>query len=178
MKPRNRGAYFRKRNRWLELQNVNDLVANQGFDGLIVASTLHPASIVDRTLHAIGGSRPVVVYSEYKEVVTEVSQLMLKDLRVLAPSIWESRVRKYQTILGRMHPSMTSRGGGGYLVHGTRVFPNEEVNATQVRNRKRKREDGDKTKSSETEGKSEESVEPDTEQSAEPEAKLETDADA
>ncbi|KAG5368421.1 tRNA (adenine(58)-N(1))-methyltransferase non-catalytic subunit TRM6 [Yarrowia sp. C11] len=169
MKPRNRGAYFRKRNRWLELQNVNELVANQGFDGLIVASTLHPASIVERTLDALGGSRPAVVYSEYKEVVTEVSQLMLKDLRVLAPSIWESRVRKYQTILGRMHPSMTSRGGGGYLVHGTRVFPNEEVNATQVRNRKRKRDDGDKTKSLETEGKSEESVEPETEQS-EPEA--------
>lgn len=179
MKPRNRGAYFRKRNRWLELQHINGLVASKGFDGLIVASTLHPTSIVDRCLHAIGGSRPVVVYSEYKEVVTEVSQFMLKDLRILAPAIWESRVRKYQTILGRMHPSMTSRGGGGYIVSGTRVFPNDEVNATQVKNRKRKREEGDKDKekSVETGSEMEKSAEPEKEET-EAAVEVETKAEA
>lgn len=137
LKPRMRGQYYRKRDRWLELQELNRMLRNSAFDALIMASTLHPPDQLEQLIEAVGGSRPIVVYSEFKEIVSACSQLFLKDRRVLAPTIWESRVRKYQTIIGRMHPLMTSRGGGGYLVHGTRVF-SAPVQAT-VKGRKRSR---------------------------------------
>ena len=57
-------------------------------------------------------------YNQFKESLLEVQQALSGDKRVLAPSIYETRVRPYQTIPGRMHPVMTNRGGGGYILWG------------------------------------------------------------
>lgn len=65
-----------------------------------------------------------------------------RDKRVLALSIFELRVIPFQTIPGRMHPVMTMRGFGGYVLWGTKVIPNAEGVAAVGRGLlKRKREE-------------------------------------
>lgn len=117
--------------------------ARGGFDGLVVATTLALTQVLDRLVGAVGGSRPVVAYSQHKEVLVEACHWLAKDRRVLAPAVWETRVRPYQTIPGRMHPVMSMRQAGGYVMMGTRVFPKESVQAVGrgvVRKRQRREE--------------------------------------
>ncbi|CDK29673.1 unnamed protein product [Kuraishia capsulata CBS 1993] len=137
-KPSKKQTYFRRKKRALELQTVVEIVKKGNFDGMIYASTLSPSTAVPRFIEKIGGSRPIVVYSPYIEVVSELSHTVSKDLRVLAPSIIATRVRPYQTIPGRIHPLMSMRGGGGYVFWGTRVFPKEGITAIG-RGRKKKK---------------------------------------
>ena len=95
------------------------------FDGFISVSTLNMPTLLPEIIPTIGGSRPVVIYSQFKEALLETQHHMSTDKRVLAPSIMETRVRPHQTIPGRMHPVMCMRGFGGYILWGTRVFPRE-----------------------------------------------------
>ena len=60
---------------------------------------------------------------------------------VLPTSIFETRMRPYQTIPGRMHPHMTMRGYGGYVLWGTRVLPQESGITAIGRGIIRKREE-------------------------------------
>ncbi|EER35641.1 conserved hypothetical protein [Candida tropicalis MYA-3404] len=126
---KNKPQYFKRRERALQINGVIDMVVNGNFDALITVSTLHIPGILDHVLPKIGGSRPVVIYNQYKETLLEIQQHLGPDKRVLAPAIYETRVRPYQTIPGRMHPVMSNRGGGGYILWGTRVIPHHEITA-------------------------------------------------
>lgn len=111
-----------------------------GFDGLVIASSLQLPSLVSRMLGFVGGSAPVVVFSEYKERLVDLTLGMKHELRLLAPTILETRVRKYQTLPGRMHPRMTSKANGGYVLYGIRVHPSEDVQALgKAINKRRKK---------------------------------------
>lgn len=125
MKASKRAQYFRRAKKAHEINSVIDMIGEHNFDGLISVSTLHMPTLLPKILHTVGGSRPVVIYSQYKEHVLETQHSMSLDKRILAPSIFETRVRPYQTIPGRMHPVMTMRGYGGYILWGTRVLPKE-----------------------------------------------------
>ncbi|KAA8912927.1 hypothetical protein TRICI_003309 [Trichomonascus ciferrii] len=138
LKPSQRGQYHRKRLRYETYQQVRELIDNGKFDALIVATELHLPTMAPNLIPAIAGSRPVVFYSEFKEKLIELGHVLQKDYRVMAPTMLETRVRKYQTLPGRMHPSMTMRGGGGYVLWGTRVFPSQ-VNAVGVRDKKKRK---------------------------------------
>jgi tRNA (adenine-N(1)-)-methyltransferase non-catalytic subunit len=137
MKSSQRGSYYRKRQRYCDYTLIRSVIDKGSFDGLVVATMLHLPDLVPRILHVVGGSRPIVVYSEYKEILVETSHVFQKDLRILAPTIMETRVRKYQTLPGRMHPHMTMVGHGGYVLWGIRVYPSN-VNAVGVGRKKRK----------------------------------------
>ena len=102
----------------LQINEVIQLVEEGNFDAFISVSTLNMSEVLEYVLPKIGGSRPIVVYNQFKESLLEVQQALSGDKRVLAPSIYETRVRPYQTIPGRMHPVMTNRGGGGYILWG------------------------------------------------------------
>lgn len=125
LKPSKKAQYLRRVSRTEEINSVIEMVPKGNFDGLISVSTLHIPTLLPQILPVIGGSRPVVVYSQYKELLLETQHMLMKDKRVLAPSIFETRVRPHQTIPGRMHPVMTMRGFGGYVLWGTRVLPKE-----------------------------------------------------
>lgn len=125
LKPSKKAQYLRRVSRTEEINSVIEMVQKGNFDGLISVSTLHMPTLLPQILPVIGGSRPVVVYSQYKELLLETQHMLMKDKRVLAPSIFETRVRPHQTIPGRMHPVMTMRGFGGYVLWGTRVLPKE-----------------------------------------------------
>lgn len=142
LKPSQRGQYHRKKSRYEDLILARDLIDNNKFDALVVATKLDLPELVPLMIPAIGGSRPIVVYSEFKEQIVDLTHVLHKDLRVLAPTIMETRVRKYQTLPGRMHPHMTSRGGGGYVLWGTRVFPSQ-VHAVGASTRKKRKVDNE-----------------------------------
>ncbi|KAK6458990.1 Gcd10p family-domain-containing protein [Scheffersomyces xylosifermentans] len=125
MKPSKQAQYERRSKRAQEINEVINMTQEGNFDALISVSTLNMTSFLPYVLPTIGGSRPVVIYSQFKELLLETQHFLMKDKRVLAPSIFESRVRAYQTIPGRMHPLMTMRGFGGYVLWGTRVMPKE-----------------------------------------------------
>lgn len=129
MKAPKRSQYYRRQKRADEINTAIDLFQNGNFDGFISVSSLDPISYMPLMIPKVGGSRPVTVYNQYKEVLLDVQHSLTTDKRILAPSIFETRVRPYQTIPGRIHPVMTMKGSGGYILWGTRVFPKEHVQA-------------------------------------------------
>lgn len=139
-KPKLKEQFLRKRERARNVNEVIDLVVEGNFDGFVSMSTLYMPDVVESVIPKIGGSRPVVIYNQYKELLAEVQQHFTNDRRVIASSIFETRARPYQTIPGRMHPLMTMRSGGGYVLWGTRVFPDESVIAVG-KGMKRRREE-------------------------------------
>lgn len=125
MKPTKKLQYHRRLKRAEDINNALDMVTNSNFDAFISVSTLNMPSFLPLVVPRVGGSRPLVFYSPFKEALLETQHELSKDKRVLAPSIYETKARIYQTIQGRLHPLMTLRGYGGYLLTGTRVFPAE-----------------------------------------------------
>lgn len=121
--------YYRRQKRANEINATLDLIENGNFDGFISVSTLSMPSLLPYVLERVGGSRTVAIYNQFKENLLDTQHFLQVDKRILAPSIIESRVRPYQTIPGRMHPVMTMRGYGGYVLWGTRVFPAENIQA-------------------------------------------------
>lgn len=124
--------YKRRVKRSQNYHFVRDIIDQSKFDALILATNIDVPSLIPRVINSIAGSRPIVIYDPAKELLVETTYLLKKDLRVLAPTIMETRIRKYQTLPGRMHPHMTMRGGGGYILWGTRVFPSDNVNAVKI----------------------------------------------
>ncbi|KAI9710449.1 MAG: hypothetical protein M1812_007417 [Candelaria pacifica] len=145
-----RGTYYRKRRRWERIKSVVDSTRSGNFDGLIVASVMDPATILQHTLPLLRGAAQVVIYSPNIEPLIELAdlysttrrtayvtastnqqQLLKEDFPLnptllLAPSIQTARVKNWQVLPGRTHPLMTGRGGAeGYLFTATRVLPAE-----------------------------------------------------
>ncbi len=139
LKASKRSRFFRRLKRAREINEAIDMVQAGDFDALVIATTFDVPTLAPRILDKVGGSRPIVIYNQFKESLIETSHALQKDLRVLAPTILETRVRPYQTIPGRLHPVMTMRGGGGYLLWGTRVYP-REVHAVGRGGAKRKKQ--------------------------------------
>ncbi|PYI07781.1 Gcd10p-domain-containing protein [Aspergillus sclerotiicarbonarius CBS 121057] len=62
------------------------------------------------------------MYPELEEEFT------LDPTMLLGPTLQTSRVRAWQVLPGRTHPLMSGRGGAeGYIFHGTRVLPTQEI---------------------------------------------------
>ncbi|KAL2220461.1 putative eukaryotic translation initiation factor 3, gamma subunit [Thermoascus aurantiacus ATCC 26904] len=74
-KPSKRSLYHRKRQRFARVRRVVDETRAGGFDGLIVASLMEPASILKHAVPLLAGSAPVVVYSPTIEPLVELVDL-------------------------------------------------------------------------------------------------------
>ncbi|KAI5268924.1 putative eukaryotic translation initiation factor 3, gamma subunit [Aureobasidium subglaciale] len=159
-----RGAYFRKRRRWARCKQIVDETRAGGFDGLIIASSMNPATILKNTVHLLRGSAHIAIYSPTVEPLTEIMDLYSKDRKaafldhitndttppeedfpldprlVLAPTLQTTRIRPWQVLPGRTHPLMMWRGGAeGYLFTARRVLPVDgKVEARGKYNKKRK----------------------------------------
>lgn len=140
MRPHQRGQYFRRKKRQDDFTYARSLIDSQAFDGCLISTDLDVLRVLDGVVNCLRGSAPVVIYSPHKELLTPTAQILQKDTRVLAPSLMETRVRKYQTLPGRMHPVMTMRAGGGYILWGTRVLPTNVDSIGANRGKKRKAE--------------------------------------
>lgn len=169
-KPSKRSMHFKKKRRWARVRNTVDETRAGGFDGLIVATLMEPASILKHTVPLLAGSAQVVVYSPYIEPLVQLADLYSTARRtayitykrevaegaaedkeedfpvdptlLLAPTLHTSRVRTWQVLPGRTHPLMTGRGGAeGYVFHAVRVLPAiGKVEARGVQAKKRRTE--------------------------------------
>jgi tRNA (adenine-N(1)-)-methyltransferase non-catalytic subunit len=75
LKPSKRTAYFFKRNRWERVKNVVNEARDGGFDGLVVATLLTPASVFKHLVPRLAGSAPVAMYSPSAEPLVELMDL-------------------------------------------------------------------------------------------------------
>lgn len=150
LKSGKKGNYYRKRRRWERVKSVVDATRAGGFDGLVVASLMDPATILHHTVPLLRGGAQVVVYSPNVEPLAELAdcysttrrtsfQTELPDVAdfpnkdfplnptlLLSPAIHTARCRAWQVLPGRTHPLMTGKGGAeGYVFTATRVLPAE-----------------------------------------------------
>lgn len=145
-----RGNYYRKRRRWERVKSVVDETRAGGFDGLVVASVMTPATILHHAVPLLRGAAQVVVYSPNIESLAELADYYsparrtafltdtspesdfsnedfpLNPTLLLTPAIYTARCRPWQVLPGRTHPLMTGKGGAeGYVFTATRVLPAE-----------------------------------------------------
>ena len=81
MKSSKRGNYYRKRRRWERTKRVVDETRAGGFDGLIVASTMEPVSILKECVPLVRGGGQVVVYSHNAEPLVQLCDYYSKERR-------------------------------------------------------------------------------------------------
>lgn len=74
-KPSKRSIYHRKRGRWARVRSVVDEARAGGFDGLVVATLMEPASVMKHAVPLLSGSASVVVYSPTIEPLVELVDL-------------------------------------------------------------------------------------------------------
>ncbi|KAK3701826.1 tRNA (adenine(58)-N(1))-methyltransferase non-catalytic subunit trm6 [Vermiconidia calcicola] len=145
-----RSTHYKKLRRWSRCKAIVDETREGGFDGLVIAANMDPATILPHTIPLIRGGGTVVVYSSTPEPLIRILDLYSKDRRtayishlsrgeipdsedfpvdprlLLAPTVQSTRARAWQVLPGRTHPVMTSRGGAeGYVLSARRVMPVE-----------------------------------------------------
>ncbi|KAI7219530.1 putative eukaryotic translation initiation factor 3, gamma subunit [Hortaea werneckii] len=76
-----RGTYFKKRRRWERCRTIVDETREGGFDGLIVASNMDPATILPHTVPLIRGGGHVVVYAPTIEPLVNLMDLYSRERR-------------------------------------------------------------------------------------------------
>ncbi|KAL1304467.1 hypothetical protein AAFC00_003461 [Neodothiora populina] len=162
-----RGAYYKKRRRWERCKSIVDETREGGFDSLVVASAMEPATILKHAVPLLRGAAHVVIYSPTIEPLTELMDLYSRDRKaayiahladesttdpppeedfpvdprlLLAPTLQTSKVRQWQVLPGRTHPMMTGRGGAeGYIFTARKVVPVEgKIEARGKFSKKRK----------------------------------------
>lgn len=143
-----RGAYWKKRRRWERCQSIVAEAREGGFDGLVVASSMDPETILLHAVPLVRGGGHIVVYFPTVEPLVRLMDLYSRVRRtayvnqlaggetpdpedfpldprlLLAPTLQTSKGREWQVLPGRTHPLMTGRGGAeGYVFTARRVVP-------------------------------------------------------
>ncbi|KAF1974460.1 hypothetical protein BU23DRAFT_553161 [Bimuria novae-zelandiae CBS 107.79] len=81
MKSSKRGTYYRKRRRWERTKRVIDETRAGGFDGLVVASSMEPVTILKECVPLVKGGGQVVVYSQNSEPLVQLCDYYSKERR-------------------------------------------------------------------------------------------------
>lgn len=81
MKSSKRGNYYRKRRRWERTKRIVDETRAGGFDGLVVASSMEPVTILKECVPLVKGGGQVVVYSPNAEPLVQLCDYYSKERR-------------------------------------------------------------------------------------------------
>lgn len=73
MKSGKRGTYFRKLRRHTRIKHIVDSTLAGGFDGLAVASSMDPASILKHMIPLLRGGAPIAIYSPTIEPLVQLA---------------------------------------------------------------------------------------------------------
>ncbi|OCF43283.1 tRNA (adenine-N(1)-)-methyltransferase non-catalytic subunit TRM6 [Kwoniella heveanensis CBS 569] len=139
VKPAKAAQRLRKHNAQVaELNATRDELHAGGWDGLILATTLSPISILSRLTRYLLGSTPIVVYSPYMQVLAELLNWSKRDPNYLHDTLSESWERTYQVLPGRTHPMMNTSATGGYIWSAIRVHPTKFQPDSHQRFKRRK----------------------------------------
>lgn len=71
-KTNRRGNYHRKRRRWARVRHVVDTARGGGFQGLVVASTMDPISIMRHAVPLLASGASIAIYSQSIEPLTKL----------------------------------------------------------------------------------------------------------
>ena len=81
LKSSKRGNYYKKRRRWEKTKRVVDETRQGGFDGLVVASTMEPQSVLKEAVPLVRGGGRIVVFSPNAEPLVELCDYYSKERR-------------------------------------------------------------------------------------------------
>jgi tRNA (adenine-N(1)-)-methyltransferase non-catalytic subunit len=127
-----------------EGEKIQKFIDENKFDGLLIASGFNTIDVIEKLKPYIGGSRPIVAYSPYKETLLETYNYLRNSPEFVNAQITESWMREHQAKKGRFHPLMSMSGSGGFLISAIRVYNNpnvQPISSAIVANKlKRKRE--------------------------------------
>ncbi|KAF8846096.1 Gcd10p-domain-containing protein [Paxillus ammoniavirescens] len=108
------------------------------FDGLLVASEYDPFEIVEMLSPYLAGSASIVVQNVFLQPLTDLQARMRLTPHYLAPSVTESWLRCYQVLPGRTHPTMSTSGSGGFLLHAIKIYDDPSAIAVTFRQKSQK----------------------------------------
>lgn len=81
LKSSKRGNYYRKRRRWERTKRVVEETRAGGFDGLVVASSMEPVTILNECVPLVRGGGQVVVYNQNAETLVQLCDYYSKERR-------------------------------------------------------------------------------------------------
>ncbi|XP_052867458.1 tRNA (adenine(58)-N(1))-methyltransferase non-catalytic subunit TRM6 [Anopheles cruzii] len=93
-------------------------IMKEKFDSLVIVAKEHPYSILKALLPFVKASRPIVIFSTSREILTECYVEMKAEAAVTYLRITSNWLRQYQILPNRTHPDVTMSGCGGYLLTG------------------------------------------------------------
>ncbi|KAF7307171.1 hypothetical protein MIND_00510700 [Mycena indigotica] len=126
------------------LNNTREELFAGNFDSLIIASEYEPYSILERLIPYVSFSGSIVISSPYAQILADVQTKLRALPQYLGPSVTEVWLRRYQVLPGRTHPTMTTSGGGGFILHAIKV--NDDASANAMTNFRRPKANGGATK--------------------------------
>ncbi|XP_053665984.1 tRNA (adenine(58)-N(1))-methyltransferase non-catalytic subunit TRM6 [Anopheles marshallii] len=105
-----------------ELENeAATRVMDEKFDSLVIVAKEHPQSILKALLPFVKSSRPVVIFSNSREILTECYVDIKTEASVTYLRVTSNWMRQYQILPNRTHPDVTMSGSSGYLLTGYTV---------------------------------------------------------
>lgn len=98
---------------------VENILRNK-VDGMIIVCKEHPLSVLKEFIQYVAPSRPIIIYSLYREPLVELfMELKTSKIPVINIRLTESFMRSYQVLPDRTHPLMSMTSSGGYLLTAT-----------------------------------------------------------
>lgn len=104
--------------RSLEAQIKNRSYLRQGVDRLIIASRFRPLPILKQALFLLAPSSPFVVFHEFLEPLVDCFLYLQESGLALRLQLFDSWLREFQTLPGRMRPDMFMTTNGGFILSG------------------------------------------------------------
>ncbi|XP_052896522.1 tRNA (adenine(58)-N(1))-methyltransferase non-catalytic subunit TRM6 isoform X2 [Anopheles moucheti] len=102
-----------------ELENeAATSVMTEKFDSLVIVAKEHPQSILKALLPFVKSSRPVVIFSTSREILTECYVDIKTEASITYLRVTSNWMRQYQILPNRTHPDVTMSGSSGYLLTG------------------------------------------------------------
>ncbi|CAK9303947.1 unnamed protein product [Gordionus sp. m RMFG-2023] len=98
----------------------------RSMDSLIIASKFHPKHIALSLMRFLKYSRPIAIYSQYREPLLDCYQALKKTDCFIDLQISETWLREHQVLPDRTHPVINMDGRYGYILSGIHVNPTME----------------------------------------------------
>ncbi|WAR18639.1 TRM6-like protein [Mya arenaria] len=104
-----------------EIERARRVLLEKEADCLLVATKFHPSPIVLALADIVAPSRPLVVFSQFKEALQDCYVYLREHKGLVNYRLTETWLREYQVLPSRTHPVIQMSGTGGYLLSATTI---------------------------------------------------------
>lgn len=106
----------------LDNEKGSELLTNK-MDSLVIVAKEEPMTILRNLLPFMKRSSPVVIYSQFREVLMDCYNeiKMNSSINVTDLHIYSSFQRNYQVLPDRTHPDINMSGNSGFILTGTTI---------------------------------------------------------